>query len=445
MFRNKKEVEEYIYSSYVNRYKHIPSGTDNFTRNPHLARKMLDELGAVDRLQKNIMITGSKGKGSLSVMIAKILENHGFNIGLFTSPHLRDYRERIRINGKAILEKDLLDLANQLEPIYNNIEKSLPKHRYIGPVGATAVMAMSHFYKNKTDFNVIECGRGARFDDVNQIQGFVGGINKIFLEHVGPLGHTIDEVAHHKAGLIKKPLEAVFTAEQSKYADLVLRYEARKFEIPYFAYNQNFSSYDIRLTNQGMEFSVKGKYGKYEGLCLSLLGRHQAENGALAIAISEYVLGKKLDINILRETLANIKWPGRMEILERNPLVILDGCISRESMTQVKEIIDFLEFKKMKAIVAIPEDKDYLGVIEMLNEYDCEIILTYADNDYLKFSKNQVVEAEKISSIKFIENVPDSIDYAKNHSDENTLILCLGTQSFIKDVKTYYQEDTLNI
>ncbi len=445
MFRNKKEVEEYIYSSYVNRYKHIPSGTDTFTRNPHLARKMLDELGAVDRLQKNIMITGSKGKGSLSVMIAKILENHGYNIGLFTSPHLRDYRERIRINGKAISEKDLLDLANQLEPIYNDIEKSLPKHRYIGPVGATAVMAMSYFYNKRTDFNVIECGRGARFDDVNQIHGFVGGINKIFLEHVGPLGHTIDEVAHHKAGLIKKPLEVVFTAEQSKYADLVLRYEARKFGIPYYSYNQNFSSYDIRLTNKGTEFSVKGKYAKYEGLCLSLLGRHQAENGALAIAISEYVLGQKLDVNILRKTLENIKWPGRMEIIERNPLVILDGCISRESMFQVKEIIDFLEFKKMIAIVAIPEDKDYLGVIEMLKEYDCEIILTYADNDYLKFSENQVVEAKKISAIIFIDNVSDAIDYAKKQVDEKAMILCLGTQSFIKDVKTYYQEDTLNI
>lgn len=445
MFNNKKEVEEFIYSSYVKRYKDIPGGTDNFTRNPHLTRRMLDELGATDRLQKNIMITGSKGKGSLSVMVAKILENHGNKIGLFTSPHLRDYRERIRINGKAISESDLLELADRIKPIYDEIEAGLPKHRYVGPVGATAVMAITHFYKYKTDYNVIECGRGARFDDVNQIQGFVGGINKIFLEHVGPLGHTIDEVAHHKAGLIKEPLRAVFSAEQSKYADLILRYEARKFEIPFYSYNQNFSSYNIRLTNKGTEFSVKTKHGKYEGLSLSLLGRHQAENGALAIAISEYVIGKKLDVEILRTTLKEIKWPGRMEILEKTPLVILDGCISRESMMQVKEIVDFLEYKTMIAIVAIPEDKDYLGVIEVLKGYDCQIIMTYADNDYLKFSSKQVEEAEKSTKIKFIDNVSESLDFAKNQADENTLILCLGTQSFIKDVKTYYQEDTLNI
>ncbi|MDD2370587.1 MAG: Mur ligase family protein [Firmicutes bacterium] len=445
MFKNIKEVEEFIYSSYVTRYNNIPSGSDAFVRNPNITREMLDYLGSVDRKQKNIMITGSKGKGSLSVMVAKILEGHGYKIGLFTSPHLRDYTERIRINGKAISENDLIAIADKIKPIYDEIENRLPKHKYIGPVGATAVMAMSYFYENNTDFNVIECGRGARFDDVNQIQGFVGGINKIFLEHVGPLGHSIDEVAHHKAGLIKKPLKAVFSAEQSKYADLVLRYESRKFNIPINIYNQEFSAYDIRLTNNGTEFSVNGKFGKYEDLCLSLLGRHQAENASLAIAISEYVLNKKLDKVILSEILQNIKWPGRMEILEKIPLVVLDGCISRESMTQAKEVIDFLEYKKMIAIVAIPEDKDYLGVIEILKSYKCDIIMTYADNDYLKFTEKQVIEARKIYPVEFINKVSNAIDYAKSQSNENTLILCLGTQSFIKDVKIYYKEDTLNI
>lgn len=445
MFKDKNEVEQFIYSSYVNRYKDIPTGGDAFIRNPHLARKMLDELGAVDKLQKNIMITGSKGKGSLTVMIAKLLEAHGKKIGLFTSPHLRDYRERIRINGQAISEEDLMRMAEKLRPIYQTIENSLPRYRYIGPVGATAVMAMSYFYENKTDYNVVECGRGARFDDVNQIEGFVGGINKIFLEHVGPLGHSIDEVAHHKAGLIKKPMQAVFSAEQSKYADLVLRYEARKFDIPIFFYNQDFSAYNVYLSNQGTEFSVRTRLADYKDLCLSLLGRHQAENGALAVAIAEHVIGGILDEDSVRDTFNNIRWPGRMEIVEKEPLVLLDGCISKESMHQTDEILDFLVFKKMKAIVGIPEDKDYIGVIEKLKEYGCEVIMTHADNDYLKFSKNQVKEAEKIYPVTFFDKVSDALDHARKNSDKDSLILCLGTQSFIKDVKIYYDEDTLNI
>ena len=445
MFHTAKEVEEFIYSSYVKRYKEIPHGDDSQVRNPHLTRRMLDELGGPDRSQKNIMITGSKGKGSLSVMVAKILEGHGKKVGLFTSPHLRDYRERLRVNGKAISEDALLSLGETLRPIYERIEGELPPHRYIGPVGATAVMAMCWFRDERTDINVVECGRGARYDDVNQIRGFIGGINKIFLEHTGPLGWTIDEVAHHKAGLIKPSMSAVFTAEQSKYADLVLRYEARKFGRHLYHFNEDFTAFDIRLTRQGTLFSVQGRKGVYTDLRLSLLGRHQGENAALAIAICEEALGRTLDNQVLKAVLAGIRWPGRMEILSEHPLTILDGCISKESMAQVQDIVGFLDWKRVITILAIPEDKDYLGVLEMVAEYDGPVIMTHADNDYLKFTHQQVKEGQKIHPVEFRESVAEAVLRARELAKEDDLILCLGTQSFIKDMKIFYGEDTLNI
>lgn len=105
MFKNGREVEEFIYSSYVNRHKDIPKGDDSFSRNPHITRRILDELGSLDKKQKNIMITGSKGKGSLSVILAKILESHGLKVGLFTSPHLRNYREL------ELMEKELVKIG----------------------------------------------------------------------------------------------------------------------------------------------------------------------------------------------------------------------------------------------------------------------------------------------------------------------------------------------
>lgn len=445
MFKTAKEVEQFIYSSYVNHYKDIPGGEDVHVRNPRIARDLLDRMGALDRKQKNIMITGSKGKGSLSVLVAKILQGHGYKIGLFTSPHLRDYRERIRIDGQAIPEADLIRIADQLQPHYDEIEAGLPRHKYVGPVGATAVMAMSWFHENKTDFNVVECGRGARYDDVNQIEGFTGGINKVFLEHVGPLGHNIDSVAHHKAGLIKKGMDAVYTAEQSKYPDRVLRYEARKFELPLYHYNTDFSAYDVRLTNEGTCFSVKGRLGDYRELKLSLLGRHQAENAALAIALCEGVLGRELDNEVLERVLPEIHWPGRMEILEKGPLVVLDGCISKESMRQVQEVVNFLEFKEIVTVLAIPEDKDYMGVLDMAREYKGKIIMTHADNDYLKFSPRQVEKARSIYPVEFRESVPEAMELAKSLARNDSLVLLLGTQSFIKDVKAWYGQDTLNI
>ena len=445
MFKNAKEVEEYIYSSYVNRYPNIPKGDDVFSRNPHLTRMLLDDLGGVDKKQKNIMITGSKGKGSLSVILAKILEGHGLKVGLFTSPHLRDYRERIRINGQGISEEGLIELGNRIKPYYDKIEHSLPPHKYIGPVGATAAMAMSYFYEQKTDINVVECGRGARYDDVNQIHGFIGGINKIFLEHVGPLGYTIDDVAHHKAGLIKKWMRAVYSAEQTKYPDLILRYEVRKCEIPLFIYNQDFYSYDVSLENDGTHFSVKTKFGEYKNLVLSLLGKHQSENAALAIAIAEGALGKELNNQILIKVLKNIRWPGRMEIINQKPLAILDGCISVESFLEVKGVIDFLDYKNLISIVAIPMDKDYLGVLDELGKYGGKVIMTHARNDYLKFSEEQVAEAAKIYPITFIKDVDEALKYGQQIQGDKDLLLCLGTQSFIKDTKIYLNEDTLNI
>lgn len=445
MSKSSKEVEEYIYSSYVKRYKDIPRGDDIFTRNPYITRKFLDELGELDKKQKNIMITGSKGKGSLSVILAKILEGHGLKVGLFTSPHLRDYRERIRINGQGIGEEELIALKNKIKPLYDRIEDSLPSHKYIGPVGATAAMAISYFYEENTDINVIECGRGARFDDVNQIKGYVGGINKIFLEHEGPLGYSVDDVAYHKAGLIKPWMKGIYSAQQTKYPDLILRYEARKFKIPIYMYNQDFYSYDISLEKDGTHFSVKTILGDYKYLILSLLGKHQSENAALAIAIAEEILKKPLDNKLLQEVLQNICWPGRMEIIKKEPLAILDSCISVESFNEIKWVIDFLDFKKLITIMAIPIDKNYLGVLEEVSKYKGEVIMTYAKNDYLKFSAKQIIEAEKIYPVKFIEDVNEALDYGNKLQEKEDLLLGLGTQSFIKDVKIYLNEDTINI
>lgn len=446
MFRNGDEVESFIYSSYVNKYKEIPKGSDKFARKPYLTRQLLDAMDSPDRQQKNIMITGSKGKGSLSIILAKILEKEGLKIGLFTSPHLQNYRERIRINGQAISEADLVTYGNRLKPYYDTVEKGLKSHEYIGPVGATGVMAMTYFLNEKTDFNIVECGRGARYDDINQIVGFMAGINKIFLEHKDALGHSIDEVAYHKAGILKHGMKRAYTAEQSKYADRALRYESRKKEVPLFHYGQDFKALNIRLGAFGTSFDVKTHYALYEGLELSLLGYHQGENAALAIAMAEGVLGRPLDSSILKETLKHIHWPGRMEIVNKKPLTFLDGCITVESLEEVKKVLTAFKGRRVVTILAIPEDKDYLGVLKGVDDFSETIIMTYAENDYLKFSENQVAEGKKIASILFKETVSEAYELGLSllERDED-ILLCLGTQSFIRDMKTLIGQDTLNI
>ena len=446
MLKTASEVESFIYSSYVNKCKMIPEGNDKFKRKPQLTRQLLDGLGSPDKSQKNIMITGSKGKGSLSILLAKILEKEGLKVGLFTSPHLQNYCERIRINGKAIEERMLVFYGNRLKLFYESIKKDLKSYEYIGPVGATSVMAMDYFLKEQTDINIIECGRGARYDDVNQIVGFMAGINKIFTEHRGDLGDTINEIAYHKAGILKKNIKRAYNAEQSKCVDRILRYESRKIGVPLFCYGIDFKAVNIRLESSGTCFDVHTLYGDYKNLELSMLGYHQGENASLAIAMAEGILGRQLKIAILKNTLKKIYWPGRMEIIEQTPLTIIDGCIVIESLEEVKKVLNVFSGRKIITVLAIPEDKDYLVVLKGVSEFSKDIIITYANNDYLRFSENQVVESNKVIPVLFREKISESIALGKSLlKSKEDILLFLGTQSFIGDIESLYGLDTLNI
>ena len=302
------------------------------------------------------------------------------------------------------------------------------------------------FLREQTDINIVECGRGARYDDVNQIVGFMAGINKIFIEHRDALGHTIDEVAYHKAGILKKGIKKAYTAEQSKYADRALRYESRKVGVPLFHYGMDFKAVKIRLESSGTCFDVHTLYGDYMNLELSMLGYHQGENAGLAIAMAEGVLGRQLEIAILKNTLKKIHWPGRMEIIEQIPLTILDGCITVESLAEDNKVLDGFSERKIVTVLAIPEDKDYLGVLKGVSEFSKDIVITYAENDYLKFSKNQVVESNKVIPVLFREKISEAIALGKSLlKSKEDILLFLGTQSFIRDVESLYGLDTLNV
>ena len=444
-FKTADDVEKYIYSSYVETYPQMLGGEDTHSRNPWVIRQLLGMMGYPDRKQRNIMITGSKGKGSLSLMVAKLLEGHGKKIGLFTSPHLQSYRERIRINGAPISEERLVALGNEIYPFCEEVKKGFKPHQYFGPVGLTAVMASQYFLEEGTDFNVIECGRGARYDDVNQIEGFICAINRVFLEHEGPLGYTLQDVAHHKSGVIKEGMVGVYSAYQDKYAELEIRFESRKKNVPLHIYGMEFEGLSIKDGIGGTVLDIRTPLGVYEDIHISLLGKHQGENGALAVAICEEVLGRRLDIEIVREVMKNLHWPGRLEIVREEPLTLLDGCIGVESLAYIENVLKNFGCDDVVLVVGIPEDKNYLGVIKKGLTFSKKVILTHAKNDYLKFSKDQVEKAKKLGDVDFRESVGEAIELGEESLEKGSLLLLLGTQSFIKDVKTYFGQSTLYI
>jgi dihydrofolate synthase/folylpolyglutamate synthase len=447
IFKNTTEVQDFIYRSYMRAIKKIDTKlSDKETRKPQLTRELLSLMNNPDKNQKNILVTGSKGKGSVSRMIAKILEVHGYKVGLYTSPHLTKFNERIRINGKAISDEDFIKYANNIQESFNKIENNLPDNVYIGPVGLLSVIAMSYFKDNETDYNILECGKGARFDDISYLEGDISVINTVFMEHVPQLGTNLKEIAYNKSGIIKENQKVVFVGEQKEEVINVIEKEAKKLKVPVKKYGKDFEALNIGISNEGTIFGVKNKDKLYKDLVLSLLGIHQAKNAALAISISEFIL-KEFNIEKVKNCFRDLMWPGRIETVNKKPLTIVDGCINRESTKYIKDIINKLDFKELITIIGIPDDKDYIGVVESFKEISKKIILTKTKQEYLKFTNNQNESVEKNIGNKYLfkDTIKLSIDLAYDIIDKEGLVLILGTQSLVRETKEYFGQDTSDL
>ena len=447
IFTNAKEAEDFVYSSYMNAIDKIPKDMpDMVTRNPHLTRALLDKTEEPDKKQRNILVTGSKGKGSVSRMISKLIEAHGLKAGLCTSPHLVSFLERIRINGNAISEGDFVKYANILEPYAAEVQKQLTEAQYIGPAGITAVIAMLYYLDQKTDYNVFECGKGARYDDVTRIYSEASVINTIFPEHIPQLGYNLPEIAFNKAGIINSTQRfAVSAVQQKEVRDVICR-EACDKGVRLFTFGQDFLCEKICVDRNGTYFDIITRNSKYRNIRLNLMGRHQAYNAAIAVCTAENLLGGVKEENI-RQAFDGITWPGRLEVINRSPLTILDGCINRECAIYVREFVSEMGNKDVISIVGIPDDKDYEGVACEMYDISRRIIFTASKNKHLKFTTAQMDKAKPMLGEKLIyeAEIEDAIETAYNLIGDDGLVCIIGTQSLVRDVKEYFKQDTLNL
>lgn len=446
MIRSVKDVETLVYSSWMRIWPDIPQGSDQQTRQPYLTRNLIDQLGIQDDMMENLLVTGSKGKGSLAVILAAVLRSQGIRAGLFTSPHLQEFRERIRVDGKACPPETLLRAACRLEAPFRRLEASLSGKRYIGPVGAASALALDVFEQMGTRWNVIELGRGARYDDVNQIRARCCLVNRVFVEHAGPLGRTLEDVAFHKAGVIHPGMEAAYSARQDPVVERVLTAEADALRVPLYIGGRDFSAQNVRPGIENTVFDYwEGADLVYRDLSLGLLGRHQADNAALAL----FCLRQRLE-NMreqeMRAQLANLRWFGRLEILDKTPLTLLDGCISKDCMGAVLEIFRQAPGRPRVGVVGIPAEKDYQGVVAALQGEVDHLIVTRAANDYLKFAPEQVGKVRAIRPDALYEpEAPRAAQQARTLAGPEGAVLLVGTQSMIRDIKEYLGQSTLDV
>ncbi|MFA4844453.1 MAG: folylpolyglutamate synthase/dihydrofolate synthase family protein [Candidatus Margulisiibacteriota bacterium] len=321
---------------------------DKFGINLGLERieRLLKELGNPQLRFQSLHVAGTNGKGSTCVMIASILKESGYKVGLYTSPHLFDFRERIKINGRDISRSDFKRGLAKVEAL----SRSWPEQPTVFEV-LTAV-AFWYFAEKKIDYAVVEVGLGGRLDATNVLTPLVSVITNIDLEHKAVLGNTLAKIAIEKGGIIK-PRVPVITGEQKPAALKVLQYQAEKN-----------GSVLIQVNSQGA------------GLSSGLIGEHQKINAACALAAVR-LAGIKADKEAILRGLARTNWPARFQVVARRPLTIVDGAHNPAGMaTLVATLKAEYPDTKFTFIIGAQGDKDAAEMLRLIAPLAKKIIIT---------------------------------------------------------------------
>ena len=321
-------------------------------------RALLSVLGNPQGSFRSIHVAGTNGKGSVCSMAASVLIDAGFRTGLYTSPHLVKFNERISVSGKTISEKELIEAAREVKAA----SKKAGVSGTITFFEFTTAMAFLHFRKKKVEFAVVETGMGGRLDATNLAAPMVSVITNIALDHTAWLGSAIKEIAGEKAGIIK-PGVPVITGAAQRTALSVIKATAKKASSAVYVMGQDFHA-----EGECASFSYSGLSSGLTGLKLGLNGGHQVGNAALALAAIEVLRAKGVHITAqaIRKGLKEACWPGRFEILSRRPLAVLDGAHNPNGAASLKNALSSLKKKRLILVIGIMSDKDMDGILKEL-------------------------------------------------------------------------------
>ena len=326
---------------------------------------------------RTVHVTGTNGKGSVCAFTAEILRKHGLKVGLYTSPHLVDFRERIRINGQDIPENNVVRLGEELRGEMEEMAAADPEEQ-LTFFEFTTGLAFKHFSEKDVDIVVAEVGMGGRLDATNIITPEVSAITRIGLEHTNYLGRTIPEIAREKAGIIKDGV-GVVTCERALEALSVIEGACRKRGCAMRRLGKEFDVANIARTLKGTTFDYRGTR-TLPRLETRLLGAYQAENAAAAIAMVEELATKDplISEEDIRKGLAATKWPGRLDVVSKKPFVMFDGSHNPDGVAATVKELTTLGIVPMTYVVACMDDKDARGIVRALAPTAERIIATQA-------------------------------------------------------------------
>ena len=378
-------------------------------------------LGNPQNKLRFIHVAGTNGKGSTSAMLATILQKAGYRTGLYTSPYIRTFCERIRVDGENIPEDKLAQLTEQIRPIADAMEDKPTEFELI------TALAFAYFAESQCDVVVLEVGLGGRLDSTNVIENtLLSIITGIDFDHTALLGNTIEEIAYEKAGIIKTGRPVLFGGGEGAARKTVLQV-AKEKEAPLYLVDR--ASYKEKsATLDGTVFD----YSHYTNLHLSLLGAYQPYNATLVLTAIDLLKqnGLVIDETAVREGLAAVRWPARFELLSRDPVIIYDGGHNPEGVrAAVASIKTYFEGQRVNILSGVMADKDKSEMIETMKTVAVRAFAVTPNNsralaaeEYAAQLASHGIPSTAYTSVA--EGVRAAIESSKK---EGVPLICLGS------------------
>lgn len=338
--------------------------------------RLVEMVGSPHTQYPVVHVAGTKGKGSTSALIAGVLQEAGYKVGFYTSPHMIDFTERIQVNRVPVTHAELVKLVEDLKPAVEQIEE-------LTTFELTTAAGFLHFARQKVDIAVIEVGLGGRLDATNVVDPLISVITSLSMDHMNVLGDTLAKIAAEKAGIIK-PGKPVVVAPQKQEAIEVVERIAAERKSPLTQVDDKYHCVPVRISLKEQVFEIHRKKGGKvlpAGIefSLPLLGAHQAQNALTAFAVLEMLqrMGWKMALEHIQHGFSQVKWPGRFEILQYDPLVIIDSAHNLDSAEKLAQTVrDYLPGKPLTLIFGASEDKDVAGMFKVLAPVSYKMIVT---------------------------------------------------------------------
>jgi len=422
---NYQESMDYLYS--LARLG-IKLGLENTTR-------LLDFFGNPQLKTPTIHIAGTNGKGSTATYVESILRASGYRVGLYTSPHLLEFTERIQINRQLMEPEEAIHWIATIKKASEELKIS-PTFFEFG-----TVMAFLQFDRQQTDWNVVEVGMGGRLDSTNLCQGQVCIITSISRDHESSLGNTLARIAGEKAAIIKHPCTVICGSQEQEVLQVV-QDRCQAYQAPLLQFGKDFQVRIQSHSPQGQVFDFNGPEIWYKGLEISLLGRHQSVNAGMAVVACAALADPSITEQSIRNGLKSAGWPGRIEVCGTQPSLILDGAHNPDSFKKLTATLaELFPHQKKIWVFGIMKDKPLTEFSSIISDHVDHMILTRPNNERSLSPEQIRSELRDFEApVEVIDDVPSAMDRAYQVARPEDLIVVAGSLFTVAEAKQVIEQ-----